>query len=255
MMEEQSISWIGFSDFFFHLFVFFIVVSASVSLDKVIEPPICKPCEVCEVCEVCEPCEPCEPRKKDVLEAKFGEIISKALKTLEELKEKMKNSSLPIHIDHRPDRLFVDMGVTFKFNNTQIKSEQRQAIIEIGNTFRGILNRLVEFDGKYYHLYDVMQVVVEGHADPEKKDKNDKIVNYIISTGRALEVFELLVKNSGLVPPKYKIHSAGFGEYGRQPKLNATEKQDKKLVHSRMRRVTISISPYYDGIETLMKHK
>jgi outer membrane protein OmpA-like peptidoglycan-associated protein len=186
-------------------------------------------------------------KKREELRVAFGQIITQALSVLERLKTKME-SNLPIHIDRRPDRLFFDMGVSFPFNQTRIPAQQRQILIDISKTFRDILDSRVSIkkpNGQPYYLREIMQVVVEGHAD-YKRSKHDKLINYRISKERAFKVMQLLMDKGGIVPPKYKMSMAGFAEYGRQPKLNKQEKQDEVQIRRRMRRVTISIVPDYD---------
>lgn len=249
MDEQSNLSWIGFTDLFLHLFIFFL--AGFMLLKYFATNETIKAEEKLQQCQA----EISEGKKHEELRTVFGKIISQALNTLVKLKKGMEESNLPIQIEQRPDRLFFDMGIAFPFNSKQIPSKQKQAIIDIGNTFREILNTSVAItpDGKHYYLYNIMRVVIEGHADYKKRDKNDQISNYIVSKERAFAVMELLVAKSGLLPPKYKISMAGFAEYGRQPKLTEEEKQDEEQIRRRMRRVTISIVPDYDEFELLME--
>ena len=191
-----------------------------------------------------------DSKKREELATVFGNIISQALSVLEKLKKDME-SNLPIQIDRRPDRLFFDMGVSFSFNKTKIPPKQKRAIVNIGNTFRKILDRQVPIrkpDGNSYYLHEIMRIVIEGHADYKKRRKGDKLTNYTVSKDRAFAVMKLLMDKSGLVPPKYKMSIAGFAEFGRQPKLSEEEQANENLVRRRMRRVTISIVPNYDEL-------
>ena len=283
--EPNSLSWIGFTDLFLHLFIFFLAgfmllkhfaaneaMKAEIAQDKIAKFEVCQnkkgQCEkiladsieynvknlmICrqQNTRIKENLQRCESEMKhEALRAEFGKIITQALNVLVKLKDEME-SSLPIHIAHRPDRLFFDMGVSFKFNKTKILPEQKQAIINIGNKFREILDReivITKPDGNPYYLYEVMKIVIEGHADNKKRSKNDNITNYRISKERAFAVMQLLIEKSSLKPPKYKISVTGYAEYGRPPKLTEKEKNNEKLARSRMRRVTISIVPDYDEL-------
>jgi len=283
--EPNSLSWIGFTDLFLHLFIFFLAgfmllkhfaaneaMKAEIAQDKVAQFEICQnkkgQCEkiledsvnynvknlmICrqQNTKIKENLQRCESEiKEEALRAEFGEIITQALNVLVKLKNEME-SNLPIHIDRRPDRLFFDMGVSFKFNKAKVFPKQKQAIINIGNKFREILDREISINkpnGNPYHLYEVMKIVIEGHADNKKRRKDDNITNYTISKERAFAVMKLLIEKSKLKPPKYKISVAGYAEYGRPPKLSKKEKKNEKLARSRMRRVTISIVPDYDEL-------
>ncbi|MDM8561680.1 hypothetical protein [Candidatus Parabeggiatoa sp. HSG14] len=307
MDDHSSLSWIGFTDLFLHLFIFFLAgfmllkyfaatqveearAAKDMTKDVVAQYEECgkqkgqmgKACQSllaeydkaidskfnslvtcrkqktrlenelqqCEIELATTRRLVSDSKKREELAAAFGQIISQALSVLEKLKKEME-SNLPIQIDRRPDRLFFDMGVSFSFNKTRIPPKQKQAIINIGNTFRKILDRQVPItksNGRFYRLHEIMRIVIEGHADYKKRRKDDQLTNYTVSKDRAFEVMKLLMGKSALVPPKYKMSIAGFAEYGRQPKFTQEEKTNKALIRRRMRRVTISIVPDYDEL-------
>nr|VFJ44065.1 MAG: OmpA family protein [Candidatus Kentron sp. FM]VFJ46372.1 MAG: OmpA family protein [Candidatus Kentron sp. FM]VFK07505.1 MAG: OmpA family protein [Candidatus Kentron sp. FM] len=181
-----------------------------------------------------------EHRKR--IKTEHEKLIADAQEVLEELKEDM-DDHLPIHIEKEPDRVYFDMGVSFKSSGISISDQQIRPIVEIGGKFKEILDKVVNIDGKIYYLRDLMRVVVEGHADDQKVHE---MANFNVSKDRAYSVMELLIRESGLEPPRYKINMAAFAEFGRQPKLTDEERK-KGLAHerARMRRVTISIVPNY----------
>nr|VFK13317.1 MAG: OmpA family protein [Candidatus Kentron sp. LPFa]VFK31280.1 MAG: OmpA family protein [Candidatus Kentron sp. LPFa] len=180
---------------------------------------------------------------RERIKNKHEKLIADALNVLKELKEDMSDHKLPIHIETEPDRIYFDMGVSFISREVSIPDGQKKSIIKIGKKFKEILDRVVMIGSKRYYLRDLMRVVVEGHADDQKVHE---MANFDVSKDRAFRVIELLIRESGLEPPIYKINMAAFAEFGRQPKLT-DEEQEKGIDYKRgrMRRVTISIVPSY----------
>nr|VFJ91023.1 MAG: Outer membrane protein OmpA [Candidatus Kentron sp. H]VFJ92025.1 MAG: Outer membrane protein OmpA [Candidatus Kentron sp. H]VFJ98619.1 MAG: Outer membrane protein OmpA [Candidatus Kentron sp. H] len=182
--------------------------------------------------------------RRERIEAEHGKLIADALNVLSALKEDM-GSHLPIHIEKEPDRVYFDMGVSFKRSGVSIADRQIEPIIEIGKKFKEILDKVVRIDGKEYYLRDLMRVVVEGHADDRKVDE---MANFSVSKDRAFRVMKLLIQKSGLEPPAYKINMAAFAEFGRQPELTEEDENNEVYKRKRMRRVTISIVPNYNTL-------
>jgi flagellar motor protein MotB len=191
-----------------------------------------------------------EIAKKAKIEDKFGEVISRSLGVLRGLKGDMERRNFPVQIDDRPDRLFFDMEeVTFEFAETKIVDDNdKEAIRIIGKEFKKILDEKYIFpiDNKLkeVHLHDVMRIVIEGHTDDNSRNP---IANYYVSASRAWAVLDILVNQSGLKSPDYRISVAGYAEFGRPPK-GIDEITDPEVRQKRMRRVTISIVPDYDRI-------
>jgi flagellar motor protein MotB len=182
------------------------------------------------------------------LRTQFGQLITEAAVMLEKVKENLETENFPITIEHRPDKLYFDMGVHFRSSSadpSDIGKDQIRRIKKVGDAFREILDQKIVFNSNTVQVNSIMRIIVEGHTDDQKPD-NDNYVNYHFSTDRALTVMKILMENSELTPPKYKVSIAGYAEYGREPtyEKNVRYNQDEK--RSKMRRVTISIAPDYD---------
>lgn len=185
------------------------------------------------------------------LRTQFGELISRAAVVLQDLKKDLETEDFPIAIEQRPDRLYFDMGVYFPFDSadlTDIPPDQQERIRVIGDAFRRILDQRIRVGTDVRKVSKVMRVIIEGHTD-DKRPAKDYFVNYHFAKERAFSVMKLLMKESKLIPPEYKISIAGYAEYGRLPFIDPLILYDREAVRDKMRRVTISIAPDYDVLQ------
>ncbi|MBF0549584.1 MAG: OmpA family protein [Deltaproteobacteria bacterium] len=283
-MERNSISWIGIADLFLFLFLFFLaayIMAASENKtttdcsgklllveneNKVLKKRITELEEALHRCQAdlsrCrEDLRRCREdlrqcRDDNIVLGKgrfisdsFGAVIGQALNALNELKQHMEERHFPVQIDRRPDSLFFDMQVFFQHEGLEVtKREEREAIVIIGKEFRRILDqrhtfKLRESEEHTFYLHEVMRIVIEGHTDETKKNE---MANFYYSAGRAQTVLNILMQECGLKPPKYRISTASYAEFGRKPKSSPDDSAD--TIDQKMRRVTISIVPDYDRL-------